>query len=91
MKESINRLWHGLRALGWLGVVAVLIAPVIAMQFTAEVNWTASDFLFAGVLLIGGGALIELFAWRVRAPVIRIVFALIVVGAVATLWGAAID
>lgn len=49
-----------LRLIGWGLVALVLSAPLIAMRFTREVDWTGSDFLLAGVLLIGGGALIEL-------------------------------
>jgi len=33
----------------------LLIIPLIAMQFTDEVNWTLLDFVVAGVLLIGTG------------------------------------
>lgn len=29
----------------------ILLLPIIGMQFTNEVNWTASDFLIAGILL----------------------------------------
>ena len=32
------------------------------MQFTSEVNWTLSDFVFAGVLLFGTGLTYELVA-----------------------------
>ncbi|MDB5696794.1 MAG: hypothetical protein JWN21_2337, partial [Sphingomonas bacterium] len=35
----------------WGGVATLLLIPAIAMQFTAEVNWTASDFVVMGVLL----------------------------------------
>ena len=38
------------------------------------------------VLLIGGGAVIELVAWRVRNPVIRIGFSLFVIAVVALIW-----
>lgn len=31
--------------------LAILIIPMIAMQFTKEVNWTFSDFLIMGILL----------------------------------------
>ncbi|HAS42896.1 MAG TPA: hypothetical protein DCS93_20620 [Microscillaceae bacterium] len=41
----------------------VLLIPLIAMQFTPEVNWQPLDFLVAGVLLIGAGLLSE-FIWR---------------------------
>jgi len=88
---AMGRLWQTLRILGWIGVAAILIAPAVAMRFTSEVNWGLTDFLFAGVLLIGGAGLIELFAWKVRAPLIRIVFALGVVAMVAVIWGSAIN
>ena len=47
------------RFIGWGGAVLLLAAPFVAMQMHAEgVNWTASDFIFAGVLFgIIGGAL----------------------------------
>lgn len=84
--QDLDQLWKVLRMLGWGAVALVMLAPAVAMQFTQEVNWTASDFVFAGVLLIGGGALIELVAWRARNPVIRIGFALFVVAVVALIW-----
>jgi hypothetical protein len=33
----------------------LLLIPLVAMQFTQEVNWTFSDFVFAGVVLFGAG------------------------------------
>ncbi|MDO9589100.1 MAG: hypothetical protein Q8R45_09355 [Brevundimonas sp.] len=84
--EDLDRLWQVLRILGWGAVALILLAPAVAMRFTDEVNWTTSDFVFAGVLLIGGAAVIELFAWRVRKPAIRIGLALLVVAFVALIW-----
>lgn len=43
-----------------LTVLIVLLIPLIAMQFTAEVNWTPLDFIVAGALLLGTGLAIEL-------------------------------
>ena len=34
---------------------AVLMMPLVAMQFTGEVDWTGSDFLIAGILLMVTG------------------------------------
>ena len=84
--EDLDQLWKALRMLGWGAVALVMLAPAIAMQFTEEVDWTASDFVFAGVLLIGAAGVIELVAWRVRNPVIRIGFALFVIAVVALIW-----
>jgi len=37
----------------------LLLFPLIAMQFTTEVNWTVADFILAAVLLFGTMLLIE--------------------------------
>ncbi|WP_342448290.1 hypothetical protein [Brevundimonas alba] len=84
--QDLDQLWKVLRMMGWGAVALIMLAPVVAMRFTEEVNWTTTDFVFAGVLLIGGGALIELVAWRVRNPVIRIGFALFVIAIVGLIW-----
>lgn len=42
---------------------AILLVPLIAMQFTNEVNWTLSDFVIMGTLLSVTGILVDL-AWR---------------------------
>lgn len=56
--QSNTRLTIILSAAGLL-----LLLPLVAMQFTNEVNWTLADFVAAGVLLFGTGGLIE-FAMR---------------------------
>lgn len=49
--------WKVLRILGWGAAAFIMLAPLIAMQFTDEVDWTATDFAFmGGLLLICGGA-----------------------------------
>lgn len=52
---------------GWLGVVtaAILLVPLIAMQFTSEVNWSLSDFIIMGALIFGFGSLFILAARKV--------------------------
>ena len=40
-----------LRAMLWVGGVALLLLPLAAMQLTDAVNWTAMDFAFAGVVV----------------------------------------
>ena len=52
---------------GWLGAltVAILLVPLIAMQFTSEVNWRLSDFIIMGILIFGFGSLFIMTARRV--------------------------
>ncbi len=38
-----------------LATVGLLLIPLLAMQFTSEVDWTLSDFVVAGILLFGTG------------------------------------
>ena len=44
----------------------LLLIPIVAMLFTDEVNWTASDFAIAGALLIGAGLSCELVLKNVK-------------------------
>lgn len=41
-------------------VAILLTIPLIAMQFTNEVDWDISDFIIMGILLTGTGLLCEL-------------------------------
>ncbi len=66
-----DRLISALRLIGWTVVGGLLIAPAIAMRFTDQVQWTISDFVFAGIVLIGAGGIAELAvrasgAWSYR-------------------------
>ncbi|RSK32433.1 hypothetical protein [Hymenobacter metallilatus] len=40
----------------------LLLIPLVAMQYTTEVNWTFSDFVFAAVVLFGAGSTFVLIA-----------------------------
>ena len=60
------------RLIVWAVVVAlILLIPLVAMQFTSEVNWTLSDFVFAGVLLFGTGLTYELVARKAGGTAYR--------------------
>lgn len=43
--------------------LALLMIPLIAMQFTDEVNWAIGDFIVMGLLLLVTGILVNL-AWQ---------------------------
>jgi len=78
-----------IRAAAWGAVGLILLTPLAAMQFTSEVDWGAEDFLFAGVLLVGAGLLLELVLWKTRTPLVRLMLAAAVVLAVLLIWAEA--
>jgi hypothetical protein len=68
--------WNGWRVARWSVASALLLTPLVAMQFTPQVRWTVSDFVFAGAMIVGVGLLYELavkisgsFAYRAGAAV----------------------
>jgi hypothetical protein len=69
-----------LRIGGWLTALALLTLPAVAMQFTSEVRWKATDFLVAAVAFSVVGGLLELGA---RASA-NLAYRLAVTAAVAT-------
>jgi hypothetical protein len=46
-------------------VAVLLLIPLIAMQFTNEVNWNMSDFIVAALLLLGAVFTYELISRKV--------------------------
>ena len=53
-----ERRW--VRPLAWGAAAALLALPLVAMQFTNEVQWTTGDFMFAAFMLGGVGLALEL-------------------------------
>src|SRR5687768_342336 len=43
-----------------LVTASILMVPLVGMQFSDEVLWTLSDFVFAGTLIFGTGLLYQL-------------------------------
>ncbi len=57
-----------------IAVIAFILAlPLVAMQFTSEVNWTVSDFLVAGILLMFFGFLVETAIRKVKNSNFKII------------------
>ena len=74
------------RALGWGIAAGLILLPLIAMQFTSEVNWTVGDFLFA-ILLIGSvGLAFELVVRASRNAAYRAGAAAALAASFLTVW-----
>ena len=78
-----DNIW---RILGWGAALTLLIAPLIAMRFTTEVNWTASDFVFAAVLIGVPGLLFELIVRTSRHWAFRLGAAIGLLACFFTVW-----
>jgi len=64
----------------------ILLLPLVAMQFTDEVNWSSADFLVAGILLFGAGLTYELLARKSGVVAYRLAVALAVATALLLVW-----
>lgn len=66
-----GNVWVFLRIAGWGCAALMLLAPLVAMQFSREVNWTASDFAVAGGMLATAGAALEVLLSKSRNNLYR--------------------
>ncbi len=64
----------------------ILLVPLIAMQFTNEVDWSASDFTIMGILLLGTGLLCEFVLRKVTDAKYRIVACAAVLAVFLLVW-----
>ena len=69
-----------------LTVVLILAIPLVAMQFTNEVNWDIFDFLVMGVLLTSTGLGVELVIRKVRKPENRFIIIAAVLALLFLIW-----
>ena len=67
-------------------VFIILLVPLIAMQFTDEVNWTLGDFVVAGVLLLGTGLMCDLVIRKVKNVKYRIAICVGLLLALIVIW-----
>ncbi|HJR83106.1 MAG TPA: hypothetical protein VJ775_04180 [Sphingomicrobium sp.] len=74
------------RFVGWGIAAALLLLPLIGMQFTPEVNWTVEDFVVWGIMLGTVGGLFELAVRLSPLPSYRAGFGLALLGAFLLVW-----
>lgn len=69
-----------------LSVGLLLLIPLIGMQFSNEVNWTLSDFIVAGVLLLGAGLAFEIIMRTIRKKQTRLLLIVIMAAILLLTW-----
>ena len=67
-------------------IVALLLIPLIAGQFTNEVNWNLSDFVVMGALLFVTGFFFELVMRLFSKTKHRAIFLIIIVLVFLLIW-----
>jgi hypothetical protein len=74
------------RIAGWGIAALLLLLPLVAMQFTHEVNWTAFDFMFAAVMIGAVGIAFELTVRATRNNAYRGALAIALAAAFLLIW-----
>ena len=74
------------RIAGWGLAAALLLTPLVAMQFTAEVRWGPLDFAAAAILIGGLGLAVELAVRRTPNVAYRLAAAVAALTAFALVW-----
>lgn len=64
----------------------LLLVPLVAMQFTTEVNWGVSDFIVVGVLLAGIGVAYQLIATGLRGNSRQAAFGILLAAVILLIW-----
>lgn len=67
-------------------VAIVLSIPLIAMQFTSEVNWTASDFLVMEGLLFASALAIDFVLKKVKTFKSRLILVFGILALLILIW-----
>ncbi len=74
------------RVARWSGAAALLCVPAIAMRFTSEVDWTASDFVVMGVLFASILGAYDFLASRAPSVAYRAASVLTTLGLFLLIW-----
>jgi hypothetical protein len=68
------------------GATALLLLPLIAMQFTKEVDWSIFDFAIAAILLYGTALVLDLVLSNVKDTKRRVLMCLGVLLLLGIIW-----
>jgi hypothetical protein len=86
MRIDGARRANPMRIAVWGTAAFLWLLPLVAMQFTAEVDWDALDFAIIGVMLLAACATYELSVRLSDSPAYRAGFGMAVVAAFLLVW-----
>jgi hypothetical protein len=88
LRENLaNIIAQNKRLIGIIFAAAlILLVPLVAMQFTEEVNWDLFDFAFMGALLLGTGLAYDLAARRAGTMAYRAAVGVALAAAFLLVW-----
>lgn len=66
--------------------VALLSIPLVAMQFTKEVNWSFSDFAIGGFILFGTAFIIKLILEKFKTTKSRLILIMLKFAVLILVW-----
>lgn len=66
--------------------IFILMIPVVAMQFTKEVNWTASDFVIMGALLFATAFAVDFVLKKVKTFKSRMILVFGILALLILIW-----
>ena len=69
-----------------LSPLLLLLIPLIAMQFSDEVNWSVMDFVIMGGLLLSVGFIFEIVTRKVKKSDNKVIIGLIVLVIFLLIW-----
>ncbi|MBT8219836.1 MAG: hypothetical protein KJP00_08425 [Bacteroidia bacterium] len=69
-----------------IGTAILLLIPLLAMQFTNEVNWSLGDFAIAAILLLVAGFAIDVVIRKVKNNQYRMVITVAIVILFLLIW-----
>lgn len=69
-----------------VATLAILAIPLVAMQFTDQVNWSAADFIVGGILIFGVAIALDIGRRKLKNQKYRNLILLIIVLAFLLIW-----
>lgn len=70
----------------YLIAVSLLIIPALGMQFSNEVNWSLSDFLIAGIILLIAASMVNIILTFIHTKLWKIILLIISFLIIAIIW-----